>query len=663
MAKSNTKILVGDFETTVYKDQKYTEVWASALVEIGSENVEIFGSISETFLYLLELDEDLIIYYHNLKFDGTFWLYYLIFELKLKHALIGDSLETLNWIENDDMENNTLKYSISSRGQWYSITIKVNNHIIELRDSFKLIPSSVKKIGESFGTKHKKSSIEYTGYRYAGCEITDEEKSYIANDVLVVKEALEIMFEEGHKSLTIGSCCLSEYKRIIKNKFYLKSVSDFTTIFPLMNEVELDKDIYGYNNADAYIRESYKGGWCYLVKGKENQLFYKGITADVNSLYPSVMHSDSGNKYPIGTPTFWKGNFIPPVAKEEDKYFFIRVRCRFKLKEGMLPTVQIKHNIYYLSNMWLESSDFYVKKEDKYYRYLTGPNGEKIEAKPTLTFTCTDYGLFLKHYNVYDLEILDGCWFHAEVGLFDDYIDKYRKIKMESKGAIREIAKLFMNNLYGKLSTNNNSSFKLIQQENEDYLSFFPVCRYDKALVYIPAGSAVTSYARYFTITAAQNNYYGVDKPGFIYADTDSIHCNLSANELKGIPVHPNEFLHWKLEGQWDYAIFVRQKTYIEHIIGENLEPVDEPYHNIKCAGMPEHCKWQLGVSFDGLTPEEIQEKYPGKWEILSDEEKDFILQKRTYKDFKIGLKIFGKLMPVQIKGGTVLLETTYEIR
>ena len=28
---------------------------------------------------------------------------------------------------------------------------------------------------------------------YTGCEITDEEKEYIANDVLVVKEALEFM--------------------------------------------------------------------------------------------------------------------------------------------------------------------------------------------------------------------------------------------------------------------------------------------------------------------------------------------------------------------------------------------------------------------------------------------------------------------------------------
>ena len=39
--KSSTKVLVGDFETTVFKDQTYTEVWASALVEIGTEKVTI----------------------------------------------------------------------------------------------------------------------------------------------------------------------------------------------------------------------------------------------------------------------------------------------------------------------------------------------------------------------------------------------------------------------------------------------------------------------------------------------------------------------------------------------------------------------------------------------------------------------------------------------
>ena len=55
----------------------------------------------------------------------------------------------------------------------------------------------IEHLGKSFGTKHKKLSMDYEGYRYAGCTISDEEKSYIANDVLVVKEAMEIMFNVG----------------------------------------------------------------------------------------------------------------------------------------------------------------------------------------------------------------------------------------------------------------------------------------------------------------------------------------------------------------------------------------------------------------------------------------------------------------------------------
>ena len=49
------KYLVGDFETTVYEGQKNTEVWASAIVEMFTEDVSIFHSIDETSKYLCSL--------------------------------------------------------------------------------------------------------------------------------------------------------------------------------------------------------------------------------------------------------------------------------------------------------------------------------------------------------------------------------------------------------------------------------------------------------------------------------------------------------------------------------------------------------------------------------------------------------------------------------
>ena len=202
--RAKYKTLVGDFETTVYAGQKSSEVWASAVVEIGTEDVQIFHSIDETFEYLKSLQCNIVIYYHNLKFDGAFWLYYFMHVKKFKQATykVGKMPTDIRFVKGTQMVTNTYKYSISDRGAWYTIILQLGRHKIEFRDSLKLLPFKVATLGKDFKTKHKKLDMEYTGYRYPGCTITEEEKHYISNDVLVVKEALEIMFKEGHNLLT-----------------------------------------------------------------------------------------------------------------------------------------------------------------------------------------------------------------------------------------------------------------------------------------------------------------------------------------------------------------------------------------------------------------------------------------------------------------------------
>ena len=643
------KTFVGDFETTVYEGQKHTEVWASAIVELYSEDVKIFKSIDETFEYLSVMKDNVIVYYHNLKFDGSFWLSYLLVDRNFKQAYnkTGERINDVEWQQEKEMKNNTFKYSISDKGQFYTIIIKVNNKFIEIRDSLKLLPFSVKKIGKSFETKHKKLDMEYTGFRYSGCEITLEEQEYIKNDVLVVKEALEIMYNEGHNKLTIGSCCLEEYKKLIGK-------DDYTMYFPNLTEIELDKDTYGSFNAEEYIRKSYRGGWCYVVKGKENKIYENGVTADVNSLYPSVMSSESGNRYPVGKPYFWKGNYIDEEALKTNRYFFIRIKTRFYIKKNKLPFIQVKGNLLYNGREMLETSDIYDAETDTYCKEILDFNGNLVSTRVELTLTMTDYYLLKEHYDLVDFEILDGVWFYTEIGIFDRYIEKYKKIKTVSTGAKRELAKLFLNNLYGKMATSTDSSFKVAYVKEDKSIGFLPVLANDKKPVYIPIGSAITSYARNFTIRTAQKNYYGIDKRGFIYADTDSIHCDLDVSELKDVPVHDSAFCHWKLEALWDKGIFVRAKTYIEHVTHENLKPV-EPYNNIKCAGMPQKCKDLLNLSLEGYTEEE--------YEALKDVEKKFVKTKRTFKDFKRGLIVPSKLRPKRINGGIILCDTTYEMR
>lgn len=644
------RYFMGDFETTVYKGQVNTEVWASASVELFTEDVQIFHSIEEQFDYFVSLKSNIVVYYHNLKFDGAFWLSYLLVDLGYEQALekLSDNPNDVEWLREKDMKNKSFKYSISDKGMWYSIIIKVNDRFIEIRDSLKLLPFSVKRIGKSFKTKHQKLDMEYKGFRYAGCEITDKEKEYIANDVLVVKEALEIMFTEGHNKLTIGSCCLEEYKQILGKE-------DYAIMHPDMYDIKIDSKAHFYDNAGAWLRKSYRGGWCYLCKGKENRIFTKGTTADVNSLYPSMMSSESGNRYPVGKPKFWTGNFIPDEAIHPNRYYFVRIKTRFYLKEGKLPFIQIKSSLLYKGTEALETSDVYDKKTGKYYDHYYDKDGNLRDTRVEMTMTMTDYKLFLEHYEAVDFEILDGCWFYSEIGIFDQYIEKYKKKKLESVGALRELAKLFLNNLYGKMASSTDSSFKIAYVKEDKSIGFLPVVQNNKQAGYIPIGSAITSYARNFTIRAAQKNYHGVNERGFIYADTDSIHCDLEPNEIIGINVHDKNFCCWKLESCWDKAVFTRQKTYIEHVTHEDLKPVDEPFYCIKCAGMPQKCKDLFEKSMQGYEPSEDDE--------YTEEEIEFLQTKREMSDFKVGLRVPGKLRPVRIRGGVLLVDTPYEMR
>ena len=678
------RIFSADFETTVYDGQTSTEVWAAATVELGTEDVQIFHSIGDLFSYYESLNENVTAYFHNLKFDGSFWIDYL---LKNGYCLDGAPIGTnaYEYSKKDkDIAEGTFKAIITEMGQWFMITIKMNNgFILDIRDSLKLLPFSVDKLGKDFQLKHKKLDMEYKGIRYAGCEITEEEQKYIANDVLVVKEALEYMFSEGHDKLTIGSCCMAEFKNIWNTGKF--SPLDYDSMFPdlyksdrLMEQAKEDPHSYGTANVGEYIRKSYRGGWCYVRPGKSG-ITYKGlggVTCDVNSLYPSMMHSMSGNHYPVGLPVFWCGNYIPEEATKfgKKRYYFVRVRTRFYLKPGYLPFIQIKHSQLYRGTEMLETSD-YIDEHGVANRYVKDGEGNTVPTTVTMTMTCTDYELFREHYDAEDFEILDGCWFFTLIGLFDEYIDKYAEIKKTSKGAKRQLAKLFLNNLYGKFATSQDSFLKIPYLGEDKVVHYERRSCGDKTPGYIPIGAAITSYARNFTIRAAQKNFHGDDKPGFIYADTDSIHCDISPDEVQGVTIHPVNFCCWAMESRWDKAIFVRQKTYIEHIVETDLSNQEDgtwngeevtPTYDVKCAGMPKNCKTLIELRLDH--PDNDSRETYGNGNVSRDTLEfllhvDGSLMPQELSYFAPGLSIPGKLMPRVIEGGTLLMETTFKIK
>ena len=85
---------------------------------------------------------------------------------------------------------------------------------------------------------------------------------------------------------------------------------------------------------------------------------------------------------------------------------------------------------------------------------------------------------------------------------------------------------------------------------------------------------------------------------------------------------------------------------------------------NVKCAGMPDRCKKLFVTSVEGTyykdnKTEDEQEYIDG----LNEEELDFIKERRTLEDFKVGLRVPSKLMPVRIRGGVLLIDDYYTMR
>ena len=624
----NYSYYVGDFETTIYTGQTETRVWAAAVVPLYSENVEIFTNIRDTFDYLVSLKCNIVIYYHNLKFDGHFWIDYFL-RTTMTQAIDNDN----HFIDDKNMVKNSYKYVISNYGQWYEITIMTKfRKLIKIRDSLKLLPFSVKKLSREFETKHHKTDIEYTGNRLPG-QISVDEIEYIKNDVLVVKESLEKMFQNGNDRMTIGACCFADFKFQFEKRTYWE-------LFPNLKDFKIKEDIYGAPDADAYIRKSYRGGWCYLKPEYAGKILQKGYTLDVNSLYPSVMLSEC---YPVGLPAFFVGEIPEKIKGNPNYYYFVRIQCKFELRKNFLPTIQIKNNWFYKSNEYLTTSKIFNPNDGRYYDRYVDIDGTEKDATLELTMTMTDFELFKKHYYT-DIKILDGCYFFTHPSIFTKYINKYRYQKINAKNSVeRTIAKLFSNNLYGKMATGSNNSYKLCYlDETENKIKFKNVFSDDRTPVYIPCGSAIKSYARNFTISAAQSNY-----DEFVFSDTDSIHCLGDVKDVKNCKIDNKEYSCWKLENVWDTGLFVRQKTYIE-INGNEWD--------IKCAGMPDHCKQLFYASCTGDFSDLDLNK-------LEPDELNFINTKRDISGFKIGLEVPGKLKQQRIPGGVILKSEKYIMR
>lgn len=570
-----------DFETTT--DPETAHVWAWESCVVGNPDNFCRGIDIESFIEYCSL-EDRIIYFHNLKFDSSYILSYL-----LTHGYSWSNKRTLN-----KHEFSTL---ISNMGQFYSVTVCFGDTTTTFYDSLKLIRLSVEQIAKAYGLTFRKLEIDYDKPRPKGYIPTDEEWEYQHADVAIMSQALHILFTEGLTKITQGSNALYDYKEIIGKK-------NFKRWFPVLA-----------TEIDAFCRKSYKGGATQVHKIFANQEIADGITLDVNSMYPWAMYEMF---LPFGEPIYYTGKY------RQDKLYPLYIQklsCSFELKEGYIPTIQLKHSGLFRGTDFLESSD-----------------GNIVE----LTLTSVDLKLFLDHYNVYNVSWIGGYKFMQSKNMFKEYIDKWYAIKAQAtkdgnKG-LRQIAKDMMNSLSGKFGLRPEVQEKIPYYDEKLRFKLGEVEQRDS--IYVPVVSFITSYGRDKALRSAQKNY---DR--FIYMDTDSLH--LAGTELPtNLDIDSTKLGWWDLERVWVRGYFIRAKTYIEEesVSRETMESMvqeekAEPWQfyevdgdtrilNITCAGMPKQCY-----------------KYV------------------TYDNFRPSNWFDGKLMPVMTKNGITLVKKVFTIQ
>lgn len=559
---------MADFEALTTKP---TRVWAWGVCEIGKKRVT-YGSELDDFMewcYGKSEDDNKHVFFHNLSYDGVFifhWLY------------------SNGFTHSDEKTDKTFNTAIDLQGKIYYIDVIFKAYSKRCRrvtfyDSAKKLPFKVKEIAVAFGMEMSKGDIDYHKPRPQGYEMTDQEVDYLVRDVRIVADAIMLQYKQGLFAMTIGMDALIDYKSTL-GKY------EFKMFYPAA-AVEIDSE----------MREAYRGGFTYLKKKYKGKDLGAGIVLDVNSLYPYIQYT---KLMPYGVPAPFKGKY-DISNKEFYPLYMQRLYCEFELKDNHLPTIQEK-------NSFRNSGAEYIER--------TGPRPR------ILLLTNVDLELFFEHYDVTVHEYMGGWMFKGAHGLFEKYVDKWMdiKIKAEQEGnkAVRQLAKLMLNNLGGKFGSNPKVEGKYPVMDPETRIIRYKAKEVSyKKPVYIASAAFMTSYARELTIRTGQQLY---DR--YIYSDTDSLH--LLGTELpEGINIHQTELGAWKFEYEFTRARYIKSKLYRQQ----------------------KKCKYG---------PEEVVTKGAG----MTDTVKPFV----TWENFKAGTTYQGKLTKRNVFGGTILENTTFTI-
>ena len=374
----------------------------------------------------------------------------------------------------------------------------VKRDYIILRDSYVLLPDSLRNLTKSFNVEHQKQYID----DYNFDEITDKKREYLKYDCFGLYEVImafqnKINSIGGNIKLTTASTAMDLFRR---------------KYFP----VDLPF-IARYPNKEEKIRLGYYGGRTEVFRRyyNESEPLY---LYDFNSLYPAVM---AENDFPVGNPVSCN-NY---VYNKKDTGF---VKIKVTIPELFVPPLPVKSK-----------------------NLLQFPIGKIVGWYP-IPFMEVLNSLNIK------FSIQEAILFNKRM-IFKDYVNELYKVRMENKNnSLNYITKIMLNSTYGKFAQNvlrqefiqNPKNVIGLTNFDLDLNLFFRLKSVD-AVYILPAISAyVTAYAQikiFKVMNLLQESLY--------YCDTDSIITTTKINTSSKLG-------ELKLEHTIKKAIFLTQKVY-----------------------------------------------------------------------------------------------------
>ena len=242
--------------------------------------------------YGLNDDRRIIIWVHNLSYEHSFFRRYLTF----KNV-----------------------FAIDSREVCYASTYDG----IDFRCSYLLTGYSLEKVAEHL-TKHTirklVGDIDYHLPRHTKTVLTDKEKQYMLNDVLIVTAHIAEQIEaEGGDITKIPLTKTGYVRRYVRNKCFrnpAKKASEDNTkrrYHTFIKGLTLDPFIY------ESMRRAFQGGYTHANPWEVGEVSEHVESFDFASAYPAAICSEL---YPMTPP-----ELLPPPATEEELEHLIKYHC------------------------------------------------------------------------------------------------------------------------------------------------------------------------------------------------------------------------------------------------------------------------------------------------------------------------------------------------